>query len=59
MKKHILGRLDVSVKTYTERVAIYEWDGYNEFFDGYAADAYAKIDENAIYLHAKVSGLSD
>ena len=52
LKKHRIGRLDVAAKTYIERVAIYEWDGYNQFFNGYADDSYAKIDQNAVYLHA-------
>ena len=36
-----------------------EWTGYGHFFDFLSGSFYAKIDKNAIYLHAVVSGISN
>ena len=44
---------------YHERKAISEFTGYDFFFDITSPKYYAKIDENAIYLHAVLSGLSE
>ena len=42
-----------------ERQAANEWKGYYDFFDHTSSSFYAKIDKNAIYLHATTSGFSD
>ena len=57
--KHYIGKLDVTTGAYTERRAINEWRGYGYYFNFESDSFYAKIDQNAIYLHATVSGISD
>ena len=56
--KHYLGRHH-EYDGYSEKEAKYEWSGYASYAD-YSGDSfYARIDKNAVWLHATVSGFSD